>query len=152
MSGAPDVRITTENIRPLVGELGAMTPAMRSELRRGFRAAGGKALARAKASASWSSRIPGAISVRPLTGARSAGVFLRVNAAKAPHARAYEAIGSAGVGGAARFFRHRVFGQDVWVNEPTRPFMVPAVQASRDDAQHAALDAIQAAARVGRFH
>lgn len=151
-SGVPDVRVNYDSIRPLVGELGAMSPAMRTELRRGFRAAGAKALARAKSNASFSSRIPAAITVRPLTGARSAGVFLRVNKERAPHARSLEGIGTAGVGGAARFFRHPVFGRDVWVDQPTRPFMVPAVLASRDDAQKAAIDAIQAAARVGRFH
>lgn len=147
------VRIT-HDLRPLIGELGAMSPAARAELRRGFRQAGAKALARAKANASWSSRIPAAISVRPMTGARSAGVFLRVNRERAPHARAYESLGTG-----ARVFRHPVFADGEvgrngwrWVAQESRPFIVPAVNASRDDAQRAALDAVTAAARVGRFH
>lgn len=120
---------------------------MRSTLRVGFRAAGGLAARRAQVNASWSRRIPGSIIVRPLTGVRSAGVFLRVNSARAPHARAYEGLGRR----ANRFFRHPVFGSDVWVDEATRPFIVPAVDDTRGDANAAAVAAVNAAARVGRF-
>lgn len=148
MTGAPQVTMSTPSLRTLVGELGLMEPAMRSELRRGFRAAGAKALSRAKSNASWSSRIPAAITVRPMTGSRSAGVFLRVNADRAPHARAYEGISRSS---GTRYFRHPVFGRDAWVAESTRPFLTPAIDAARGDTQKAALDAIQAAARAGRF-
>ena len=144
MSGA-EVRMDYHGLRPMVRELGAMAPVVRKELRRGFRAAGESAGRRAKAKASWSTRIPGAIVVRPLTGANSAGVFLRVNSARAPHARPYEGMGG------ARTFRHPVFGQDVWVAEATRPYLRPAVQESRGDAEKAAIDAVHAAARAGRF-
>ena len=135
-------------LRSMVGDLGAMSPAMRRELRVGFRRAGGRAAERAKANASWSRRIPGAITVRPLTGARSAGVFLRVNADKAPHARAYEGLSRRSARGS---FRHPVFGRDVWVSQATRPYILPAVNETRADTEKAALDAVTAAARVGRF-
>jgi hypothetical protein len=136
------------DVRPLVGELGQMTPVMRATLRVGFRTAGGLAARRAQVNASWSRRIPGSIIVRPLTGVRSAGVFLRTNSNRAPHARAYEGLGRR----ANRFFRHPVFGnRDVWVDEATRPFLVPAVDDTRDDATAAAVAAVNAAARAGRF-
>jgi hypothetical protein len=147
MSGA-QVNLDMAGVRPLVGELGAMSPAMRAALRAGFRLAGNLAARRAQANASWSRRIPGAIRVRPLTGARSAGVFLRVDSSRAPHARAYEGLGRR----ANRFFRHPVFGnREAWVSEATRPFMVPAVRDTRDDANAAAVAAVNMAARVGRF-
>lgn len=146
MTGAT-VSIGVNGIRPIVGELGRMTPVMRATLRVGFRAAGGLAARRAQVNASWSRRIPSAIMVRPLTGARSAGVFLRINSAKAPHARAFEGLGRR----ANRFFRHPVFGSDVWVDQATRPFLVPAVDDTRDDANVAAVAAVNAAARAGRF-
>jgi hypothetical protein len=147
VSGA-QVKLDASGLRPLVGELGQMTPVMRAALRSGFRTAGNLAARRAQVNASWSRRIPGALQVRPLTGARSAGVFLRVNSARAPHARAFEGLGRR----ATRFFRHPVFGnRDVWVDEATRPFMVPAVRDTRGDANDAAVAAVNAAARAGRF-
>jgi hypothetical protein len=141
------VNLDISGVRPLVAELGAMTPAMRAALRSGFRTAGMLAARRAQQNASWSRRIPAAIVARPLTGARSAGVFLRVNSSRAPHARAFEGLGRR----ANRFFRHPVFGQDVWVSEPTRPFLSPAVRDTRPDAVDAAVAAVNAAARAGRF-
>lgn len=148
MSGA-QVSVDYSGLRGLVADLGAMSPAMRAELRRGFRAAGAHALQRARANASWSSRIPGAISVRPLTGARTAGVFLRVDANRAPHARPYEGISQRG---GTRFFRHPVFGdEDTWVSQASRPYLAPAVQASGPEADAAVESAVRAAARAGRF-
>lgn len=141
-------RIDTTDVRKLVGDLGAMEPAARTELRRGFRAVGMKVGQRVKARASWSSRIPAAVRVQPLTGARTAGVFLRVDADRAPHARPYEGISKSS---GTRFFRHRVFGTDTWVAEPTRPFLGPAARESAGEAQEAAEAAVRAAARVGRF-
>lgn len=144
MNGA-QVSLEYGELRALVRELGVMTPVVRRELRTGFREVGRGAADAAKADASWSSRIPKAISVRPLTGARTAGVYLRVNSARAPHARPYE-----GIGGQATF-RHPVFGRNRWVAEATRPYLTPAVQHARPDAEKAAKDAVLAAARVGRF-
>lgn len=84
--------------------------------------------------------------VRPLTGAQTAGVFLRVNAARAPHARPYEGMTGRNP------FRHPVFGdRSVWVAERTRPFLVPAVQETRPEVMGAAVDAIRDAARAGGF-
>ena len=72
MSGAT-VKLDASGLRPLVNDLGTMTPVMRATLRAGFRAAGGLAQRRAQANASWSRRIPGAIVSRPLTGLEERG-------------------------------------------------------------------------------
>lgn len=141
--------MTTEyvGLRLLVGELGRMSPAAKQELRRGLRAAGKTVLQQAKSNASWSSRIPGAMRLATRTGAKNAGVFLRVDATRAPHARPYEGIGTR-----AGFFRHPVFGnRDVWVSQAQRPFLVPAAQAGRPAVVKAGEDAVKAAARAGGF-
>src|SRR5690554_3410860 len=71
----------------------------------------------------WSTRIPGAISL----SVRKNGVMIRVSGKKAPHARPYE-----GMVGNRKKFRHPVFGdEDKWVDQRTRPFLIPAVNAHR---------------------
>jgi hypothetical protein len=84
-------------------------------------------LADARSRASWSSRIPSAISVRgSATNENRVGVELRVSAASAPHARPFEGMGQGGS------FRHPVFGRDRWVAQATRPYAFPAVRAASD--------------------
>lgn len=83
----------------------------------------------------WSERIPDAISVSVQTRGTRAGIRLRVRAKKAPHARAYEGLIK---GGHRGFFRHPMFprGDDSsgwrWRSQATRPFLLPAAQAHRD--------------------
>lgn len=95
-------------------------------------------VAQARANASWSSRIPGAIRVAVL----KRGVDIRVNRRRAPHARPYEAIG----GNAT--FRHPVHGhRDRWVSQATRPFLDPAVEQHRGKVRKALIDLVDKAAR-----
>jgi len=71
----------------------------------------------------WSTRIPDAISL----SVRKNGVMIRVSGQKAPHARPYE-----GIVGNRKKFRHPVFGdRERWVEQRTRPFLIPAVNAHR---------------------
>lgn len=75
--------------------------------------------------ASWSSRIPPAITTRVRFA--SASVQLRVNSKRAPHARPYEGLSSRGGS-----FRHPVYGhRDRWVSQSARPFFFPAVDGHR---------------------
>ena len=134
-------------VRLLVGELGQMPPTIRAELRKGLKDAGQFALAKARANASWSTRIPAAMSLRTSTSASNAGVFIRVDSAKAPHARPYEGIGSRGDS-----FRHPVPGdRDVWVRQLTRPFLVPAVRDTRPKVTEAGINAVRVAAQHAGF-
>lgn len=82
-----------------------------------------------KSRASWSSRIPGAISTKVSFAQRGAGITIRVNRRAAPHARPFEGLQA----GASRGqFRHPVFGhRDRWVSQATRPFFRPAIEATR---------------------
>jgi hypothetical protein len=136
----------TAALRLLVHELGRMPDDIRTGLRIGFRKAGQAVMADAKTNASWSSRIPAAMSLRTSTKAKSAGVFIRVDAKKAPHARPYEGFSNRGDS-----FRHPVFGhREVWVTQATRPFLYPAAVKGRDRVQAAAELAVrQAALRAG---
>lgn len=116
--------------------------AMSTQIRRGIRPAikdGAQPMvAQARANASWSTRIPGAIRVAVL----KSGVDIRVNRRKAPHARPYEAIG----GNAT--FRHPVHGnRSTWVSQQTRPFLDPAVEQHRPKVRKALVDLVDEAAR-----
>jgi hypothetical protein len=136
-----------DDVKLLVGELGQLPPKIQTGLRAGFRIAGQTTLSVARGNAGWSSRIPGATSLRASTSARSAGVMLRVNAAAAPHARPYEGMGGRGS------FRHPVYGnRNVWVTQATRPFLRPAVETTQSVYLRAAQDAVSAAAHASGFH
>jgi hypothetical protein len=113
------------SVRALAERFGTLPVEMRAQLRPRLKAAGGLIAAGAKSNASWSTRIPGAVSVSASFTSRTGGASVKVSAAKAPHARAYE-----GIEGNATF-RHPVFGGSTWVDEDTRPFLVPAVNAKR---------------------
>jgi hypothetical protein len=119
--------------------LAAVPPKLRTELRRNFRQVAGPIVNDMRNRASWSSRIPGAISVQSKFGERSAGVFIRVDSHKAPHARPYE-VGQ----GRGNTFRHPVFGGPAWVTQQTRPFFFVAAKAHRAEVVAAA----QAALRI----
>jgi hypothetical protein len=130
----------------LARDLYRMGPAGRRRLAKAFRDAGQPLEADAKSRASWSSRIPAAIKVSPMTGAGDrVGVQLRVSTANAPHARPYEGMGQGGS------FRHPVFGRDRWVSQATRPYAWPAVKAAGDRIQPAIAAAYEDAARECGF-
>lgn len=141
-SGPPSVVIAG-----LARDLHMMGAATRKAVAKRMAGEAGPLLADARQRASWSTRIPGAISVRGIASENlgTAGVTLRVSAAIAPHARPYE-----GLGGAAQF-RHPVYGHDVWVSQATRPYAMPAVAARAEDARQAIVAAFEDAARECGF-
>lgn len=123
-------------------ELRGMSKEIRRETRPAIRQAAEPMVAQARANASWSSRIPKAIK---LSNTRR-GVTIRVNKAKAPHARPYEDITGGGQ------FRHPVFGNRArWVSQATRPFLDPAVKAHRGKVRAALVKVVDDAARRHGF-
>jgi hypothetical protein len=131
----------------LARDLYRMPPATRRRLRRSFQQAGQAALSDAKSRASWSHRIPAAISGKSELSVDRIGYTLRASVANAPHARPYEGMGQGGK------FRHPVFGhRDRWVTVATRPYLWPAVRGRVNDITTAANDAFEAAARECGFH
>jgi cation diffusion facilitator CzcD-associated flavoprotein CzcO len=123
-------------------ELRAMSKDVRKEIRPRIREAAQPMVAQAKANASWSTRIPGAIRM----SIAKRGVDIKVSRKKAPHARPYEGITRSGK------FRHPVFGnRDRWVSQATRPFLDPAVRQHRDKVRRALVDLVDDAARRHGF-
>lgn len=97
-------------------------PELAKGLRTALRAAGELVASDARERASYSRRIPGSIRVRT-TGLT---VSVVAGGAKAPNAGPLEHGGREGT------FRHPVFGnRGVWVDQPGRPFLHPALYARR---------------------
>lgn len=123
MAGEIDFEFDAQEWREFQRDLKEMVPEVRKAFNKNM-----KGLLRriiipsAKRNASWSRRIPGAI--KPQVTARRVG--LQVSRRSAPHGRPFEGI-------SGPVFRHPVFGnRDVWVQQPARPFLLPAVNANRE--------------------
>lgn len=130
------------SIRLLARAFGRMPPFLQAELKPQLRLAGNVVADQAKANAAvFSKRIPPAISVSSrLTS--TGGVYVRVSSIKAPHARPIE-----GSGGNTTF-RHPVFGTDTWVEQPTHPFLFPAVRQKRPEVMALVASAVRTATRI----
>lgn len=138
----------------IIADFGKFPANVTRELRPALRKAAQPILRDAKQRASWSTRIPGAISLGASFTSRNPGVRLRVDASKAPHARPYE-FGS----GRNRNLRHPVFGRGgpanrrrwMWTEQQPRPFFFPAVHAGADGVVDETNAAVLAAARSAGF-
>lgn len=145
--GPVEVRIDPGDLRALMRDLKALEGGkpIAAAMRKGLRKAADPIKRQVQSNASWSSRIPGAVSIGTAFSARRTGVFLRVNSKKAPHARAFENSGRAGT------FRHPVIGRDVWVSQAARPFFFAETQRHMPDVEKAAAEAVEQAARSAGF-
>lgn len=132
-----------EQFIALARDLGQVPAELRRRLGVTLRAAAAPIVADARARASFSTRIPGAITTSARFTGRRPGVTVRVSRAKAPHARAYEGLTRAG-----GTFRHPVFGRDVWVERSTRPFLAPAARAGSEPVFAAVSAAVEESARA----
>ncbi len=134
-----------DSVRAAVRGLGRATPELKRALRPRLRSAGEAIRQDMKARASYSSRIPGAIGMTTSFSAKGGGVRLRVNQAKAPHARVLERGNLKGRHGT---FRHPVFGdRETWATQQTRPYFFPALQAGRSLMERNITDAVRASLR-----
>jgi hypothetical protein len=121
--GLVELHVEAKELQTLFFQLKAMEGSLQVELRRGIREAAAPMVAAVKANASWSSRIPGAVSAKPSFTAKRAGVTIQVNAKAAPEARPLENQGKGGT------FRHPVYGhRNNWVDQAARPFFFSAVE------------------------
>lgn len=147
--------VTRADLQELILDLGGLPDEVRRQLRPALRKAAQPILADARRRSSWSSRIPGAISVKVSLTARNPGVRLVVDSRKAPHARPYE-MGSKRA--AFGTLRHPVFADPnksrddwTWVNERTRPFLFASADAGREGVMRESAAAVIAAARTAGF-
>lgn len=132
----------------VVADLSQIPRELRRDLRPALKRAGEHVAQDARARASWSRRIPGAISVRVRFGAKTQGVAVVVSRKRAPHARPYE-----GISGSGRVFRHPLFGRrDRWFAQATRPFLAPAGRVRRAQVRADIAKVVDDAARRHGFH
>lgn len=132
----------SQAIRALQKDLGKIEPELRKALRPALKTAAEPIVSDAKGRASWSARIPRAITLSIRLAQRDPGVSIRVRRAVAPHGRPLEGI----TGNAT--FRHPVHGhRDRWVAQETRPYLAPAVEAGVDGALAATVTAVDQTAR-----
>ena len=136
----------SQAIRQLAKDLDGIPKELRKQLRPALKAAAEPIVADAKVRASWSARIPRAITLSVRLSQRDPGVSIRVRSKVAPHARPYEGI----TGNAS--FRHPVFGhRDRWVSQETRPYLASAAEAGMDGVLAASVDAVDQVAREQGF-
>ena len=126
-------------VKAFADQLRAFPRELRPELRREIKKSADVLVRDIRSNAAWSSRIPGATRVSVGFGARSSGVTVLTDAAKAPHARPLEFGNNGG------FNRHPVYDGPAWVNQPIRPFFLPAVRANERQVVNAVGSAIDAA-------
>ncbi|MBO4272385.1 HK97 gp10 family phage protein [Microbispora triticiradicis] len=135
-----------DEIRRVLNVFGPLPAEIRRELRPALRRVTEPVAAQARANASWSTRIPGAIRVTTSFTRKTAGVAITVSGRKAPHARSYEHLGRPGS------FRHPVFGnRDRWVSQAARPFLFSAVAGADGELVRETGRVVEAAARKHGF-
>ncbi|MEV0616198.1 HK97 gp10 family phage protein [Nonomuraea sp. NPDC050404] len=132
-------------LRLLSKQLQGIPKELRQKLRPALRAAAEPVVADARGRASWSTRIPRAISMS-VRFSRDPGVIIRVRRSVAPHGRAYE-----GITGASHFV-HPVHGhRDREVAEETKPYLEPAVRAAADTVLAKGVAVVDEVARENGF-
>ena len=113
---------TASEYSQLATDLARLEPALRRRVGAKLRTAGQETLDVGRRNASWSRRIPGAMSMRFTTRGRFPGVIITVDANAAPHARPFEGI-------VRSAFKHPLFGdRNDWYEQAARPFLRPAAK------------------------
>lgn len=153
MRGNRSALPTSYQFSQLQKDLAQMSTVQRRKLREEFARVGQAALSDARSRAgAWSSRIPSQITGKPVVDMTRGrvGFELRINVSEAaPHGRVFEGISQQG---SSSYFRHPVFGnRDVWVSQPTRPSLWPAVRGRAADLRRGVEKAVEDAARDAGF-
>jgi len=123
----------TKALSRLAADLRLAAPAAWKGARVALKAAGQIVADDAKSRASFSSRIPGSIKVRVTSGGN---VKVVAGGEQAEDAAPLENHGRSGT------FRHPVFGGDTWVDQPSRPFLAPALAAHEGEVAEAIENAV----------
>ena len=128
-----------DEIGELIRDLGRIPADARRYVRPALAGSGRDVLNRARANASWSTRIPAAtrLSIR---FTRNPGVDVITDGRRAPHAHVYENEGRPGRKS------HPLFGnRDHWFRFQARPYLAPAMDAEAPHAAAAMADALERA-------
>jgi hypothetical protein len=117
------LHVESRDLQKLFYDLKAMEGNLQVELRRGIREAAKPMAEAVKRNASWSSRIPAAVSAKPSFTRKRAGVQIVVDKAKAPEGRPLEHGGEGGE------FWHPVWGhRKPGAHQPARPFFYSSLE------------------------
>jgi len=136
----------SSGVARLAQDLARVPRELRPRVRAALTTSGGELRQLAAQNASWSRRIPDALKVRTRFSGTRAGVYVVASRLTAPGARPLEGI----TGNAT--FRHPVLGHgNEWVDQDTRPYLAPAVEAEADQAVGRLQDAMDQALRVAGF-
>lgn len=141
MAAATDPAV---EIRQLAKDLGKFPAELRKALRPALKAAAEPIATDARGRASWSTRIPRAISVGVRVQRRDPAVYLRVRSSVAPHGRPLEGIRG------NETFRHPLFGRrgkGEWMVQATRPYLAPALEAATESTVLKVAETVDAVAR-----
>jgi hypothetical protein len=117
-----------------------------AELRRALKQAAEPVRRQVQANAAiFSRRIPRAVTIGTAFSAKRTGIFIRVNAKRAPHGRPLENDGNGGT------FRHPVFGHDRWVTQAARPFFYRGAEEHFDDVEKTVIEVMDTVAKKAGF-
>lgn len=118
--------LEAQGISELAATMGRIPMELRTELEPAVLEAGQLVADRAKSNASWSSYIPGAVTVTARFAASGGGAEIRVAERGYPHAGEVRTL--EGNGDGPTEFRHRVYGNpNAFAPMQTRPFLHPAL-------------------------
>lgn len=140
------------SVHDLIRVLGTLPGEVKDALRPGLLEAAQVVADQARSNASYSTRIPAAIYVKPRLAGKSAGAMVGVSEAKAPEAKVLE-LGNKG--SRSGTFRHPVFADSTnrsdwtWVDQDRQPFLFPALHQKRQEAIAVVARAVLEAARIG---
>lgn len=137
------ISIDFSQLPNLIAAIGALPKELKAELRPAAKEAAQIVADQAKDNASFSSWIPGAITVgAPLSARATATVSVASSKAPSPDHAPLPRLMEFGT----PFFRHPVFGGDTWVSQPGHPFLFPAVKEKRAEVTERIAAAVKAAA------
>lgn len=123
--------------------------AVRKEIRTAVTNAGAEIVQKIRDESSWSTRIPGATTIRPNFSIRSAGVRIVTSRATAPHARPLE-MGNQGGSEQADTFTHPTpHGGEA--TQAKRPFFFKSVEALTPETEAKVRLAVDLAVRAAGF-
>lgn len=137
-------------VSELARTFGVLPAELKAALKPAVLSAAGLIGEQARSDASFSSYIPGAVSVAASFSGSGGGAVVKVAERGFPHAgevRTYE-----GNGVSPTPFRHPVYGNtNAWVTAMTHPFLGPAVEEKHDEAVAVIAEAVAAVAHANGF-
>lgn len=144
-SGRDGIHVEAPDLLQLKRDLAGVDKTLVAGLRKALKTAADPVKRLVQSNARFSQRIPKAVTIGTSFTKRLTGVYVRINARRAPHARPINNDDRAGT------FRHPVHGnRDVWVTQQAVPLFA-GVDRETHDVEGAVLDVMDKVARQAGF-